>query len=136
MKLISIKKAKEIWDNSNGNPGEALFVLSGEYNEDDEPLLTTICPEDGFPEDMFIFFVKAKPSTDYLETFYEVVARFYSDQENEFLLNVENTKGRGDMWELAEQLTDEFHAKYEDMLWGEELDWHDTLDQFLNEKLK
>ncbi len=57
MKLISIKKAKQIWDESNGNPGEALWVLSGEYNEDDEPLLTTICPEDGFPEDMFLFFV-------------------------------------------------------------------------------
>jgi len=138
MKLISIKKAKEIWKDFDGETGDSLWVLSGEYNEDDEPLITTINPEDGFPEDVFLFFVpeETKPSNDYLETFYEVVAYFYSYQENEFLLNIENEKGRGGMWILAEELTDEFHAKYEDILWGNELDWHDTLDQFLTEKLQ
>ena len=137
MKLISIKKAKEIWDANDGNPGESLWVLSG-YNEDDEPLLTTIEPEDGFPEDVFLFFVpiEIKPSTDYLETFYEVVAHFYSDQENEFLLNIENEKGRGGMWELAEDLTNEFQSRYDGTNWGEELDWHDTLEKFLTEKLQ
>jgi hypothetical protein len=138
MKLISIKRAKGIWEANDGNPGEALWVLSGEYNEEDEPLLTTIDPEDGFPEDVFLFFVseEIKPNTDYLETFYEVVACFYSYQENEFLLNIENTKGRGGMWELAESLTDEFQELHKDTNWGEELDWHDTLDQFLTEKLQ
>jgi len=138
MKLISIKRAKEIWEANDGNPGEALWVLSGEYNEEDEPLLTTINPEDGFPEDMFLFFVaeEIERNPDYLETFYEVVAYFYSDPNNECLELVEHEKGRGGMWELAESLTDEFQELHKDTNWGEELDWHDTLDQFLTEKLQ
>jgi hypothetical protein len=76
--------------------------------------------------------------TDYLETFYEIVAFFYSNQENEFLLNIENTQGRGGMWELANTLTDEFQKLHENTPWGEasDLDFYDTLYEFLNERLK
>lgn len=138
MKLISRKKAEGIWEELDGEPGDALWVLSGEYNEDDEPLLTTIDPEDGFPEDVFLFFEpnESKPNADYLETFYEVVAYFYSSPDNECLELVEQEKGRGGMWELAESFTDEFQTKYKDTTWGEELEWHDTLELFLNEKLQ
>lgn len=71
-----------------------------------------------------------------LETHYEIVAWFYNDQENEKLLEIENTKGRGGMWMFAKELAEEFETVYSETIWGENLDWHDTLDEFLKEKLK
>jgi hypothetical protein len=140
MKLISIKKAKEIWEANDGNPGEALWVLSGEYNEDDEPLLTTIDPEDGFPEDEKLFFEPMEImgiNPDYLETHY-VVSVFIDKNQDEIqsLLDIQFYSGTVCLWDKAESLTNEFQSKYDGTAWGEELDWHDTLDQFLIEKIK
>jgi hypothetical protein len=76
MKLISIKKAKEIWEANDGDPGEALWVLSGEYGTDEdepeefgEPLFTTIDPVDGFPEDETLFFVPIYPKDIWVHDF-------------------------------------------------------------------
>jgi hypothetical protein len=63
------------------------------------------------------------------------VAYFYSNQENETLMEIENTQGRGGMWELAETLTNEFQKIYQNITWGDVLDWMDTLEKFLNERL-
>jgi hypothetical protein len=79
---------------------------------------------------------ETQPDSDYLETHYEVVAYFYNNQENEFLLSVENDKGRGGMWELAEELTNQFHSKYDGITWGKTLDWHDTVNDFLTERIQ
>lgn len=146
MKLISIKKAKEIWEESDGNPGESLWVLSGEYGSDEEeseefgePLLTTIDPEDGFPEDEKLFFVPIdiKPDSDYLETHYVISA--YIDKYQDLiqsLIDIQFDCGMGGLWMEAERLTNEFQSLHKNTIWGEELDWHDTLETFLNEKLK
>lgn len=74
-----------------------------------------------------------KPTTEYLETFYEIVAGFYNNPQSKVLEDIENTKGRGGMWEFAEQLTDEFIKKYEDFEWDGE--FFDKIDEFLREKL-
>ena len=72
---------------------------------------------------------------EYLETHYEIVASFYNHQESEVLNEIENNKGRGGMWEYAKQLTDEFLALHEGVVWGEELEWFDELENFLKNKI-
>ena len=42
--------------------------------------------------------------------------------------------GMGGKWMLSYRLTNEFHEKYSEVNWGEELDWFDTLEQFLKDK--
>lgn len=42
--------------------------------------------------------------------------------------------GRGQLWELIEDYTDEFEKKYKDVEWDG--DWFDTVDQFTEEKIK
>jgi len=45
----------------------------------------------------------------------------------------QEAQGMGGMWQLAEQLTDEFEKKYEGREWDGE--WLETIDEFLKEKL-
>lgn len=76
-------------------------------------------------------------SSDYLETHYVISA--YIDKYQDLiqsLIDIQFDCGMGGLWMEAERLTNEFQSLYDGTAWGEELDWHDTLDQFLNEKLK
>ncbi|MGL5713275.1 MAG: hypothetical protein ACRCX2_09670 [Paraclostridium sp.] len=74
-----------------------------------------------------------KPTTEYLEAFYEIVANFYLHTHSKVLEEIETTKGRGGMWEFAESLTDEFMEKYKDFEWDGE--FFDKIDEFLKNKL-
>lgn len=78
-----------------------------------------------------------KIDSDYLETHYVISA--YIDKYQDLiqsLIDIQNNYGMGGLWEKAESLTNEFQSLYDGTAWGEELDWHDTLETFLNEKLK
>jgi len=77
------------------------------------------------------------PCPDYLETHY-VISVFIDKHQDEIqsLLDVQFDSGTGGLWDKAESLTNEFQSKYDGTAWGEELDWHDTLDEFLKEKLQ
>lgn len=79
----------------------------------------------------------SKPSTDYLETHFEVVKRLTLELEVEgrpsLAFDVVENQGLGGLYELAESLTDEFQELHKDTEWDG--DFHDTLEQFLNEKL-
>lgn len=46
--------------------------------------------------------------------------------------------GRGELWELIEDYTDEFEKKYEGVEWGVEphFEWFDTVDKFAEEKIR
>lgn len=78
-----------------------------------------------------------KDFVSWYETFYEMVAGFYSNPDNEFLNKIENDQGRGGMWELAKDLTDKFEKKYQDTPWGDEgFDYYESIDKFLEEELK
>jgi hypothetical protein len=70
---------------------------------------------------------------DYLETFYEIVAAFYSNSESEILSNIEENLGRGGMWEYATELTDEFQKLHVGREWDGE--FFDEIDNFLIDKL-
>ena len=76
--------------------------------------------------------------TDWIETYFEVVTWINEQLEHEDSLPYlhEHHKGRGGLYELAEDLTDEFQKEYEDVAWGEELEYYDVLEMFLNNKNK
>lgn len=78
-----------------------------------------------------------RPSSDYLETHYVISTFIERNQDTvESLEKINNELGRGGLWDLAQQLTTEFETTYEGVEWGLELDWHDTLEEFLNKKIK
>ena len=82
--------------------------------------------------------VKLSPErdSDYLETHYLISVFLDANEfDNRTLCDIREEYGTGGLWEKAESLTDEFHLKYNDTIWGEELDYHDTLEEFLKEKL-
>jgi len=78
----------------------------------------------------------------FLETHFEVsafiglkIAEWNGDEENIDKVNeVYCEQGRGGVYELAEDWTTEFENKYKDVVWGEEADYFDTIDNFLNNK--
>jgi hypothetical protein len=74
---------------------------------------------------------------DYLETHFEVCARIGAELEYDlFDTVVAKTyaeKGRGGLYELAKELTDEFQEKHKGRVWDG--DFFDELEDFLEEKL-
>ena len=48
---------------------------------------------------------------------------------------VENEQGRGGLYELSVKLTNKFMAKYADIIWGEEIEYDDTMEQFIKDEL-
>jgi len=72
---------------------------------------------------------------EYLETHYEVVAWLELDFDCETSMGYCHRRdyGVGGMYELAKSITDDFELKYKGVVWGEELEYFDTLDEFLAE---
>ena len=70
---------------------------------------------------------------EYLETFYEIVAAFYSYLDSKILQNIEETQGRGGMWEFAIKLTDEFQELHNNREWDGE--FFDEIENFLIDKI-
>ena len=74
---------------------------------------------------------REKPSTCYLETYFEVVAEMEKRSDTLYEL----LPGTGGKWEFAEKLTDLFESTHKDNDWIED-DYFDTLELFLHEQLK
>ena len=75
----------------------------------------------------------------WMETHYEIVAKLtlelVKDEIDSCLVRDRyDSQGTGGMYELAEELTDEFETANQGRLW--EGDYFDTLDTFINLKLK
>jgi hypothetical protein len=76
-----------------------------------------------------------------METHYEVVQAItlkLSDEdmeEDSALYERLEEEGTGGMYMLSEELTDAFEEEYEGAEWGEKLDYYDTLENFLDQKL-
>ena len=77
----------------------------------------------------------------WMETHYEVVQAItlkLSDEdmeEDSALYERLEEEGTGGMYMLSEELTDAFEEEYEGAEWGEKLDYYDTLENFLDQKL-
>ena len=74
-----------------------------------------------------------KVDTEFLETFYEIVAAFYSNPASRVLQNIEENEGRGEMWEYATKLTKQFQELHKDKVWDGE--FFDEINNFLIDKL-
>lgn len=76
--------------------------------------------------------------TSWAETHYEVVQAmcetFYARKRTGVVAETHNESGTGGLYELAEDLTDEFEKQYEGHEWAG--DYFDTIESWLNEKLK
>lgn len=76
----------------------------------------------------------------YLETHFEVVEAITLNMldPTRMPLVLERTQhdyGKGGLYALAKVWTDEFEEKYKDILWGDELDFFETIQHFLDEKM-
>ena len=85
---------------------------------------------------------KKEDLNDYLEAHFDVV-QFITDCLDIDFDNFTNViskrhfeQGSGGMYELAKEWTDEFTEKYKDVAWGEELEYYDTIEEFLTNKNK
>lgn len=76
---------------------------------------------------------------DWIEVHFEVVAKIIQviqiDQEHydTVVHRRHSEQGRGGLYELAEELTDEFQEQYGNHTWDG--DFFDVIEDFLNEKL-
>lgn len=81
--------------------------------------------------------------TSWMETHHEVVSEINSliwadtfDQDSDGIIEERfREQGIGGMYELAEELTDAFEKQFEGVVWGEELEYFDTIETFLYERL-
>lgn len=79
--------------------------------------------------------------TEYLEIHYDIVEEFCNMEartnlgEDNLIGRISFEHGRGGLYELAKDLTDKFTEKYKDVIWGEELEYQDTMVEFLKENL-
>ena len=78
---------------------------------------------------------------DWHETHFEIVSAI-NDQLNgngNFEFGVAYTvacqNGRGGLYELAKDLTDKFEELYSETIWGEDLYWSDTIEEFVKKEL-
>lgn len=77
-----------------------------------------------------------KELEDYLETHFEMVRHILEteDVKGTPSYEVSEVNGFGGLYQLAKEWTDEFQNKYKDTVWGAELDFNDTLEEFLKSK--
>lgn len=73
-------------------------------------------------------------NASYLETFYEVVSYMTYYPESEGVKEVQERYGTGGLYELAEELADQFEEDNKDREWDGE--FFDEIEDFLNNELK
>jgi hypothetical protein len=82
-----------------------------------------------------------KDLESYLETHYEIVqelTRILDREEDEQPLKFIKTHqeyGHGGLYMLAKELTDKFEVLHSETVWGYDLGWLETLEEFIEEEL-
>jgi hypothetical protein len=74
------------------------------------------------------------------ETHYEVVAAiqyvFTSDNYEHPVMRVHDLDGTVGLYNLAENITDEFEESFKGRDWGNDIDYYDTIHKFIMTKFK
>lgn len=77
---------------------------------------------------------------DWHETHFEVVKAITAISESlephGAVEKRQDEQGFGGLYLLAAELTNEFDNQYKGTVWGEELEYFETIEKFLDEKLK
>jgi hypothetical protein len=74
-----------------------------------------------------------------LETHYQFAIRideWNADTMPEPILKLFEQGGTGFLMAFARDCAESFQERHRDTLWGVEADWYDTIDSFLDEKVK
>ena len=78
---------------------------------------------------------------EYLEVHYDIVeyitehlTAWRGDDNWSVILKRHEQQGRCGMYELAKEWTDDFMKKYKDITWGEDLEYYETIEEFLDNK--
>lgn len=83
-------------------------------------------------------FKMPKLDVEYLEVHHNIVAQvtLWEEMSNEGTLisKAREEKGQGGIYELCQDWTDEFQEKYKDVIWGENLEYYEVIEDFLSEK--
>jgi hypothetical protein len=74
------------------------------------------------------------------ETHFEIVSaialELNKDEPCGTIQLIHALQGHGGMYELAKDMTDEFQTLHADTVWGEDLDFRDEIESFINSELK
>ena len=77
---------------------------------------------------------------EYLETYFEVATyidrQANMDGEDCHISKIAYTGGQGALYDLAKEWTDIFMRDYEGVNWGEDLEYYEVMETFLNDKNK
>ncbi len=80
-----------------------------------------------------------KDLESYLEVHYEIVQaitiEWIKDKPQGRVLQAQEENGHGGLYMLAKELTDKFQEKYENVIWGVELEYFDTIEEFIQTEL-
>mgnify|MGYP000874211041 CR=1 FL=1 len=80
-----------------------------------------------------------KDLESYLEVHYEIVQAItiesLKDEPQGKVLQAQEENGHGGLYMLAKELTDKFQEKYENVVWGVELEYFDTIEEFIQTEL-
>jgi hypothetical protein len=76
------------------------------------------------------------------ETFFDITQAItmymndesYDQDQKGLIEDRQREQGIGGMYELTRELTDEFELKSQGVVWGEEAEYFDTIEEFINEK--
>ena len=87
---------------------------------------------------------KTEKDNDYLETHFDVVqfitgcldSQGGDDRLTNVIVKRHFEQGSGGMYELSKEWTDEFTEKCKNVAWGEEIEYYDTIEEFLTNKNK
>lgn len=87
------------------------------------------------------FAEKTEKDICYLEAYFDIVQYITRELDNHYEMITVISKrkyeqGSGGMYELAKEWTDEFTEKYKGVAWGEEIEYYDTIEEFLTQQNK
>lgn len=75
----------------------------------------------------------------FLETYYNAVIalteKSYDEHCSDKVRDIYHDTGIGGMYDLAKDLTVKFEKEYKDVIWGEDLDFYDTFEKFIEREL-
>ncbi len=80
--------------------------------------------------------------TSWYETFYEIVSAIERERAHDMgswsdlIRRVQDEQGTGGFYELAQDLTDKFEVLHQGVVWGEDAEFFDIIETFIEEEFK
>lgn len=73
---------------------------------------------------------------DWAETHHVIVEAIVEAGEESNVINItREIQGMGGIWFLGIELTNKFQDLHKDTIWGEDVDWFDTINEFIDKEL-